>query len=119
MLFWTEDFHKNKSGSQLEKVLITKSTIEKIKLSKDSLEVVISLIDRTTPKPTEGLGNRLGKTLARTREGAVNPAAPACSSTFDTLKLGELTSTANSTAILFKMSFILAHDLLRRTHLKK
>ena len=39
-----------KKGSQLEKMLIMKKTIEKIKFSRESMEVFISLEDRTIPK---------------------------------------------------------------------
>ena len=36
-----------KKGSQLEKQLVTKRTIEKIIFSKESMEVIVSIEDRT------------------------------------------------------------------------
>jgi len=68
-----------KKGSQLEKALVTKRTIEKIILSKESMEVIVTLEDRRDLKLAEGLANRLGRSAHHAREGAVNPDAPACS----------------------------------------
>ena len=78
---YVSDFKK---GSQLEKQLVTKRTIEKIILSKESMEVIVTLQDRRDLKLAEGLANRLGKAAHNAREGAVNPDAPACSPLFET-----------------------------------
>ena len=83
---YASDFKK---GSQLEKQLVTKRTIEKIILSKESMEVIVTLEDRRDLKLAEGLANRLAKSARRAREGAVNPDAPACSLQFGTNKSGE------------------------------
>ena len=69
-----------KKGTQLEKVLVTRRTIEKIIFRKDLLEVIVSLEDRNEIELSQGLANRLGRLARGAREGAVNPDAPACSS---------------------------------------
>ncbi len=78
-----------RSGSQLEKLLINKKTIQKINLSKESLEVIVSLIDTSTPKLTEGLGTRLKTARVGLRGDAVNSDVPACSTTFESMNGGE------------------------------
>ena len=78
-----------KKGSQLEKQLVTKRTIERISFSKEFLEVIVSLEDKKEIELTQGLANRLAGRLSKTREGAVNPDAPACSTQFETNKTGE------------------------------
>ena len=72
---YVSDFQK---GSQLEKQLVTKRTIEKIKFSKESMEVIVILEDRTNLNLDQGLANRLGLAPAKMREGVLNPDAPAC-----------------------------------------
>ena len=69
---YVSDFKK---GSQLEQQLVTKRTIEKIILSKESMEVIVNLQDRRDLKLAEGLANRLGRSAHNAREGAVNPDA--------------------------------------------
>ena len=65
-----------KKGSQLEKQLVTKRTIERINFSKEFLEVIVSLEDKREIDLTQGLANRLAGRLSKTRGGAVNPDAP-------------------------------------------
>ena len=85
---YVQDF---KIGSQLEKQLVTKRTIEKIKFSKESMEVIVILEDRTALNLDQTLSNRLGLAEAKMREGVLstkgrirrrfdggNPDAPAC-----------------------------------------
>ncbi len=69
-----------KKGSTLEKALVVKRTIEKIHFKKETMEVLISLEDKTTPKLTEGLDNRLALAASGGRGGGVNLHAHACSS---------------------------------------
>ncbi len=83
---YASDFKK---GSQLEKQLVTKRTIEKIILSRESMEVIVTLEDRRDLKLAEGLANRLGGSVYGTREGAVNPDAPACNTLFESKTGGE------------------------------
>ncbi len=75
-----------KSGTQLEKALVMRRTIQKIIFRRNSLEVIVSLEDRTKLNIDQGLANRLGGSARGAREGAVNPDAPACS-TSSNLKL--------------------------------
>src|SRR3989338_5142072 len=77
---YASDFKK---GSQLEKQLVTKRTIEKIILSRESMEVIITLEDRRDLKLAEGLANRLGRLARGAPGGAVNHDAPACSPSSD------------------------------------
>jgi len=111
------------SGSKaifyFEKQLVTKRTIEKIILSKESMEVIVTLQDRRDLKLAEGLANRLGKAAHNAREGAVNPDAPACSPLFETQEWRCASSPSNQPVFSLTRSFILSHDLLRATHLKK
>ncbi len=73
-----------KKGSALEKALVIKRTIHKINFSKDFMEVIVLLEDRTDLKLTSELSKRFWGSLGTTREGAVNPDAPACNTQFDT-----------------------------------
>ncbi len=83
------------------------------------MEVVVMLKDGRDLKIAEGLANRLGGSARVTREGAVNPDAPACNSPFDTGVWRCASSTSNQTAFSLIQSFILPHELLRATRLRK
>ncbi|GEM_PF-6063717 len=52
------------------------------------MEVLVLLEDRTKLNIDQGLANRLGGSVRGPREGAVNPDAPACS-TSSNIKLSE------------------------------
>ncbi len=94
-------------------------TIQKIIFRRDSLEVIVSLQDRTKLNIDQGLANRLGGAAHNAREGAVNPDAPACS-TSSNKKLADLTSSIQTEPdSLQTFSTVLPHALLRATHLKK
>ena len=67
-----------KKGSQLEKSLVLKRTIEKIIFSRNSLEVIVSLEDKTEINVGTVLAERLGGVHRGIREGIVNSDAPAC-----------------------------------------
>ena len=64
-------------------------TIEKIIFRKESLEVVVSIIDKTSLSLDEGLAGRLGKRAHGVRGGADDPDAPACNTEFGTESFGE------------------------------
>ncbi len=70
---------KIKKSNQLEKCLLFKKTISRIKFSKESMEVFVSLIDTSSPLVEERNNLSGGKISVKMREGAVNPDAPACS----------------------------------------
>ncbi len=70
--------NKIKKSTQVEKCLLFKKTISRINFSKESLEVIVSLIDTSSPL-SEGRNDfGVGVVGAKKREGAVNPDAPAC-----------------------------------------
>ena len=48
------------------------------------MELIVLLEDRTALKLTRELSGRVGMSSARTREGVLNPDAPACSTQFAT-----------------------------------
>jgi len=75
-----------KIGSQMEKELVSKNTIQKIIFSRETLEVVINIEDTTASRLAHGLKNRLTFSGVGAREGAVNPDAPACSTQFENKK---------------------------------
>jgi hypothetical protein len=83
------------------------------------MEVFVLLEDKTGLELSHGLSRSFRKTSGRMREGAVNSDAPACNSQFDTaifrrdLPLYELPISP------INFGFILPHDLLKRTHLRK
>ena len=83
------------------------------------MEVIVTLEDRRDLKLAKGLANRLGGSVHGPREGAVNPDAPACNTQFDTSMWRCGSSDSNQTVFSSKRSFILPHDILRSTHLKK
>ena len=84
------------------------------------MEVVVMLEDRTSLGLTNELSSRFGRSLATTREGAVNPDAPACSTQFGTNNYGESLSLPNCSNISPDViGFILPHELLKGTRLKK
>ena len=84
------------------------------------MEVIVTLQDRRDLKLTEGLANRLGRSARVAREGAVNPDAPACSTQFGTNNYGETLSLPNCPNISPDViGFILPHELLKGTRLKK
>ncbi len=92
-------------------------TIQKIIFRRDSLEVIVALEDRTKLNIDQGLANRLGRSAQNAREGAVNPVAPACS-TSSILKLADSTSSVQTESNSFKtFSAILPHNLLDRRHM--
>ena len=72
--------NKVEKATQVEKCLIFKRTIHGIKFSRDFLEVIISLKDTASLETKNFLSEGSGSLPARPREGAVNPDAPACSS---------------------------------------
>ena len=96
-----------------------KRTIDRINFSMELMEVIVLLEDRTGLQLTRELSNRLGKSLSRRREGAVNPDAPACSPQFGTNEWRRELSHLELLPSPSKFSLILPHDLLRRTRLKK
>ena len=92
-------------------------TIQKIIFRRDSLEVIVSLEDRTKLNIDQGLANRLGRSAHNAREGAVNPVAPACSMSSNK-KLAHLTSSIQTESNSFKnFSVILPHNLLDKRHM--
>ena len=92
-------------------------TIQKIIFRRDSLEVIVSLEDRTKLNIDQGLANRLDGAVRGPREGAVNPDAPACS-TSSNIKLADSISFIQTESNSFKtFSAILPHNLLDRRHM--
>ena len=67
-----------KNATQVEKVLVTKKTIERIVFKRDSLELSIIIEDRTKIRLEKELSDRLGGAAGWAREGAVKSDAPAC-----------------------------------------
>ena len=71
--------NKVQKSNQVEKCLLFKKTISRINFSRESLEVIVSLEDTSSPL-LDNQGDFLGGVVGvGTREGAVNPDAPACS----------------------------------------
>jgi hypothetical protein len=105
-----------KNGTQIERALVTKRTIERIIVSKDCLEVIVSLIDRTELKLGDVLSARLSGSAHSLREGVVNPAAPAYigSSNEKLVTLGSKLRTS-----LDYFSVVLSHKLFDRSHALK
>ena len=60
-----------RNGTQVEKVLINQRTIQKIFFSKNTLEVVVSLIDKTESKLDNLLSGKLSGSFHGAREGVV------------------------------------------------
>ena len=81
--------------------------------------MIVSLEDRTKLKLGDALSNRLMGRANSLREGDVNPAAPACTSQFETTNFGVLHTHPNHTILSSNFSFILSHNLLTGAHLKK
>jgi len=106
-----------KNATQVEKVLVTKKTVERIIFKRDSLELSIIIEDRTKIRLEKELSNRLGGAARGAREGAVNPDAPACS-TGSNVKLVTLTCPVQ-TRTDFSPTFnvILPHNLLDRSRM--
>ena len=77
------------------------------------------LEDRTNLNLGQELANRLGFAPVKMREGAVHPDAPACNTS--SKQQNSVCSSITRTTQKFSLNFtpILAHDLLKATHLKK
>jgi site-specific DNA recombinase len=97
-------------GSQVEKCLIFQRTIKRINFSKESLEVIVSIVDRKASLPINSLGRQSGSVAGKKREGAVNSDAPACNTQFDIKKW-------RSDSHSFELALILPQDLLKRKRL--
>ena len=100
--------NKIQKATQVEKCLIFRRTIQGIKFSRDFLEVLIFLEDTRGFEAKNFLNSGSGKLTAETREGAVNPDAPACS-TSSILKYGESVGSPSNSKL------ILPHHLTDRT----
>jgi regulator of sigma D len=104
--------NKIQKATQVEKCLLFEKTISRINFSRESLEVIISIIDTSSPLP-EGQNDLMGgKEAARMRAGAPYCLASACTGS-SILKNGAVTK------ILSNMSIILPQYLLDKTRLKK
>ena len=79
----------------------------------------MSLEDTIKLKLDDVLSGRLLGSAHSLREGDVNPAAPACTSQFESKTGGVTHIHPNHTMFRSNFSFILAHNLLTGDHLKK
>ena len=70
--------NKVEKSTQVEKCLLFQRTISRINFSKSSLEVMVSLVDTTSPLSESQNNLMAGKMAARIRRSALNPDAPAC-----------------------------------------
>ena len=71
--------NKIEKATQVEKCLLFERTISRINFSKESLEVIVSLKDTTSPLSDSRNSLVLSRMAVGSRGGAVNPDAPACS----------------------------------------
>ncbi len=78
------------TASAVERILIVRKTIQEIKLSKEYLQVTVSLKDTSLEFQEDFSVGGVARVARRAREGAVNPDAPACS-TSSLLKNGDPT----------------------------
>ncbi len=84
------------------------------------MEVIVLLEDRKALELTQELSKRLDQSSRGAREGAVNPDAPACNTQFDKTKYGEPLSPSNCSNLTPNtIGFILPHELLKGTRLRK
>ena len=81
--------NKMENSTQMEKCLAFERTIQKIKFSKDSLEVVISIEDTTNDEILNLSGLGPGKRSARIRGAHPNSCAPHCTHKFELQTGGE------------------------------
>ena len=75
--------NKVENASQIEKSLAFKKIIQKIQVSKNSLEVIIAIEDTTNDEILKLSGLGSGKAAARIRGEHPNPCAPVCTSKFE------------------------------------
>jgi DNA invertase Pin-like site-specific DNA recombinase len=106
--------NKIEKAPQVEKCLLFKRIISRISFSKESLEVIVSLIDTTSPLPESRDNLLVGKVAVKKREGAVNSDAPACN-TSSILLIGSSTDNLSNLSII---SFILPHNLLDKSRMR-
>ena len=76
-------------NSSIERILIVRKNIQQIKLSKEYLQVTVSLEDTSLEFTEDFSVDGVARGARRAREGAVNPDAPACS-TSSILQNGDL-----------------------------
>jgi len=103
--------NKIEKATQVEKCLLFERTISRINFSKESLEVIVSLKDTTSPLLNGQNGLMGGKVAVKKREGAVNPDAPACSTSSILLIGSPIEKPSN-------ISFILPHSLLDKSRFR-
>ena len=65
------------TATQVEKCLVFRETIQALKLSKESLEVIIFIKDTSDWAVEDFLTGQAGRVAAKMREGVLNPDAPA------------------------------------------
>jgi len=71
--------NKIQKATQVEKCLIFQKTVQGIKFYKEHLEVIVFIKDTNALMVEEFFQGQSGRLAQRAREGAVNPDAPACS----------------------------------------
>src|SRR3989338_3757515 len=103
--------------SQIEKILVFRKVVERITYSKNSLEVVISLQDKTSSLLAGGGVGFLGGRAARIRLRQQNPARPTGDTRFD-VQSGGLNNT-NPNFIYQTLKLVTHHNLSKPFHLRK
>ena len=79
--------------------------------------MIVSLIDKVTPRLTQELDGRLSGMVLEPREGAVNSDALACSTSLILRNGGVSLGSANYSEISSTFCLRISHELLNKVHM--
>ena len=81
------------------------------------MEVIVSLIDKVTPRLAQELEGRLSRVVLGPREGAVNSDAPACSTSSILRSGGVSLNLSNYSENCDSFKIKISHELLNKAHM--